>query len=64
MAGICLCRNEECPHKNSCLRFITKEDTMSSFAEFKHICTEENNFTYFWKMDEVAIVSKTEETGD
>jgi hypothetical protein len=64
MSGICLCRFNECKNKHNCLRFQTKEDEMSSFAEFEHICTEENNYKYFWKMDEVANESISEENGD
>jgi hypothetical protein len=64
MAGICLCRFKDCINKDTCLRFQTKENEMSSFAEFQHICTKENNYEHFWKMEVVANESKTEQTGD
>lgn len=57
MAGICLCRYEDCSKKNNCKRYLTKADGMSSFAEFQNICNKSTNFQYFWEED-VDIVKK------
>ena len=54
MAGIGICANTKCKHKDKCLRFLTK--TGSSY-EFKNICNKNNHYKWLWKT-ETAIVNK------
>lgn len=53
MAGICLCQFQKCPKSNNCRRYIDSKiinANFASYAEFKNICNESNNYQYFWEV--------------
>lgn len=54
IAGIGLCRNSSCEHKDICVRYLAKGiDTY----EFKNICNKENKYQWLWRV-ETSIVKK------
>ena len=54
MAGIAICQNKDCVHKDKCLRFLTKA---GSPYEFKNICNKDNQYKWLWQT-ETTIAKK------
>lgn len=54
MAGIAICENKDCIHKDKCFRFISKSGEV---CDFKKICSKENRYQWLWKV-ETSIVKK------
>ena len=50
MPDISMCKNTECPLKNTCYRFIaTPSEYLQSYGDFKY--DEKNGCDYYWKID-------------
>jgi hypothetical protein len=58
MPDICMCKNEKCPKKEECYRYMAKPSEWQSYIEFKNICNEENNYQWFWQMENKPIVKE------
>lgn len=53
MAGVCLCQFQNCLKSNECKRFLDSKiinANIASYAEFKNVCNESNNYQYFWSI--------------
>lgn len=55
MAGIGICKNNECINKDNCERFTTKDGEP---LEFKNICNEQNNYQWIMQLNKDLEVKK------
>lgn len=65
--GLALCKNDNCVHKDKCLRYLTKDEITCCVMNFQAICTEDNDYKFLWKTEENKLEnvdSNTENTED
>jgi hypothetical protein len=61
MADISMCQYSKCPKSNECYRFLAPVNQhYQSYARFQNICSEDDNYQWFWQADK-SLIKKEDE---
>ena len=59
-----MCKHSECEKSSSCLRILAPPETDQIYMRFHNICSENNQYQWFWQAPDELIIKQEEVVGD
>ena len=54
-----MCQSQKCSKRDSCYRFLaTPNPNYQSYMNFPNICSEQNNWRWYWEIKQEAVDKK------